>query len=71
MIIFKNVKYRNILSIGNNFIEIPLNSNPTTLIVGKNGCGKCLRDSTLVDIDFDNLEVKKAFEDFIKEGNFE
>ncbi len=45
MIIFKNVRYKNFLSTGNNFTEIKLNSNKTTLIVGQNGAGK----STMLD----------------------
>ena len=45
MIIFKTVRWRNFLSTGNNFIEIQLNRNPTTLIIGENGAGK----STVLD----------------------
>ena len=45
MIIFKNVKWKNFLSTGNTFIEIYLDKNPTTLIIGENGAGK----STILD----------------------
>ena len=45
MIIFKTVRYKNFLSTGNAFTEIPLNSHKTTLIVGQNGAGK----STILD----------------------
>jgi len=45
MINFKYVRWRNLLSTGNNFIEIQLDRNPTTLIVGENGSGK----STVLD----------------------
>lgn len=45
MIIFKTVKYKNLLSSGNIFTEIDLTSNKTTLIVGENGSGK----SSLLD----------------------
>jgi len=45
LIIFKAVRWRNFLSTGNNFIEIQLNRNPTTLIIGENGAGK----STVLD----------------------
>ena len=45
MIIFKKVKYRNLLSSGNKFTEIQLDSHNTTLILGENGAGK----STLLD----------------------
>lgn len=40
MIEFKTVRWKNLLSYGNVFTEIGLNSNKTTLIVGKNGHGK-------------------------------
>jgi DNA repair exonuclease SbcCD ATPase subunit len=45
LIIFKIVRWRNFLSTGNNFIEIQLDRNPTTLIIGENGAGK----STVLD----------------------
>jgi DNA repair exonuclease SbcCD ATPase subunit len=40
MIILEKVRYKNLLSVGNNFIEIELNKNPTTLLIGKNGSSK-------------------------------
>ena len=45
MIIFKHVRWKNFLSTGNNFTDIQLDRNPTTLIVGENGSGK----STILD----------------------
>ena len=45
MIIFRYVRWRNFLSTGNNFIEIQLDRNPTTLIIGENVAGK----STVLD----------------------
>jgi len=45
MIIFKTIRWKNILSTGNSFTEIRLNKSPNTLIVGNNGAGK----STLLD----------------------
>ena len=45
MILFKKVRYKNFLSTGNVFTEIPLSENTTTLIVGENGAGK----STFLD----------------------
>ena len=42
---FKKIKYKNILSTGNTFTTINLDSKPTTLISGTNGSGK----STLLD----------------------
>ena len=45
MIQFKYVRWKNFLSTGNNFTEIQLDRNPTTLIIGENGAGK----STVLD----------------------
>ena len=43
MIIFEKIRYKNLLSVGNNFLEIDLNSHKKSLIVGKNGNGKSSR----------------------------
>ncbi len=69
MITFQKIRFKNLLSYGNQPTEIQLNRSPSTLINGRNGSGKCNRGSTLVDIDFEDPEVKKAFEDFIAEKN--
>ena len=45
MIVFENIKWKNFLSTGDQWTEIDLNGNPSTLIVGANGAGK----STLLD----------------------
>jgi len=45
MIIFKKLRYKNFLSSGDNFTQIDLNKNKTTLVVGTNGAGK----STMLD----------------------
>jgi len=45
MIIFKKVRWKNFLSTGNTFIEIDLDRNSSTLIIGENGAGK----STVLD----------------------
>ena len=45
MITLKTVRWKNFLATGNNFIEVQLNNDPMTLVVGKNGAGK----STLID----------------------
>jgi DNA repair exonuclease SbcCD ATPase subunit len=37
---FEKIRYKNILSTGNQFTEIKLKNNPTTLISGTNGSGK-------------------------------
>ena len=45
MIIFKKLRWKNLLSTGNVFTEVDLTSHSTTLIVGENGAGK----STILD----------------------
>ena len=45
MIIFRNVRWKNLLSTGNYFTEIDLSQNSNTLVVGENGSGK----STMLD----------------------
>jgi len=45
MIIFEKIRWKNFLSSGNSFIEVDLNNNSTTLVVGHNGAGK----STILD----------------------
>ena len=45
MIIFEKISWKNFLSTGNHSIEVILNQNPTTLVVGQNGAGK----STILD----------------------
>ena len=44
-ILFKELRYKNILSTGNNFTTIQLNDRTTTLVSGSNGAGK----STILD----------------------
>lgn len=45
MILFKKIRWKNLLSTGNFFTELDLNTHSTTLIVGENGAGK----STFLD----------------------
>lgn len=45
MITFEKIRYKNLLSSGNSWTEIPLNENKSNLIVGSNGHGK----STILD----------------------
>ena len=45
MILFKTIKYKNLLSTGNQYTEIDFTKNKTNLIVGTNGAGK----STILD----------------------
>ena len=45
MILFETIRWKNFLSTGNQFTEINLNKDQTTLIIGNNGAGK----STILD----------------------
>lgn len=45
MILFKKLRWKNLLSTGNHFTELVLNGNTNTLVVGTNGSGK----STMLD----------------------
>ncbi len=50
MIKFKFLRWKNLLSTGNNFTEINLSKSKTTLIVGENGAGKCFCINTPIRI---------------------
>jgi len=45
MILFEKIRWKNFLSTGNQYTEVELDSNSTTLIIGTNGSGK----STVLD----------------------
>ena len=45
MILFKNIRWKNFLSTGNQFTEVDFTKNSTNLIIGSNGAGK----STVLD----------------------
>jgi len=45
MILFKVIRWKNLLSTGNAFTEVQLDKYKNTLIVGENGAGK----STILD----------------------
>ena len=45
MILFEKIRWRNLLSTGNNWTEVNLRSTSTTVIIGTNGAGK----STILD----------------------
>jgi len=45
VLVFRNIRWKNLLSTGNSFTEIKLDNTSNTLIVGENGSGK----STLLD----------------------
>lgn len=65
MVIFKAVRFKNFLSSGNIFTEINLAGSKKTLIIGKNGSGKCLERSTEIDVLINNPQVQSAFEEYL------
>jgi hypothetical protein len=48
MLCIQKIRYKNILSSGNQFIEIELDSNRTTICRGINGSGKCVGINTKI-----------------------
>jgi hypothetical protein len=50
MIVFNSIKYKNFLSTGNVSNEIRLDKSRSTLVVGKNGEGKCVCINTPIRI---------------------
>lgn len=62
MIIFKKLRYQNLLSTGNQFTELDLNRSRSTLIVGENGAGKCVDPSTQIEVQMDDEIYKKYIE---------
>lgn len=67
-ILFKTIRYKNLLSTGNVFTEIVLNKSPTTLVTGENGNGKCVRGSTKINVKFKNEEVEILFLEFLNKS---
>lgn len=65
MIVFKSITIKNFLSYGNVPTQFHLNKHPTTLIVGKNGQGKCVDKFTEIDVGFLDEETQLLFADFI------
>jgi predicted ATP-binding protein involved in virulence len=59
-VVFKKVRWRNLLNTGDDFIEIDLHSHATTLIQGVNGTGKCLVSDSKINIleDAENTAFK-------------
>ena len=50
MITFNSIRYKNFLSTGNVPNEIQLDKSRSTLVVGSNGCGKCVCINTPIRI---------------------
>jgi lipopolysaccharide transport system ATP-binding protein len=68
MIIFKTLRWKNLLSTGNHFTELKLNSNTNTLVVGTNGSGKSTLLRTIAGIyepTLGSIEVKGSIASLI------
>lgn len=67
MITFKKIKWKNLLSTGDHFTEVNLDTHRTTVLMGTNGAGKCLRGSTLIEIQFKTKEAEEAYKKFMND----
>jgi hypothetical protein len=65
MIIFKKVRAKNFLSVGNQFLDYDLNNEHLTCVKGNNGSGKCL--SYLAKIRLHNKVTGEVIETTIGE----
>ena len=66
MLLFKYIRYKNILSFGDNWTHIQLDRHKTTLIQGKNGGGKCLDPSTIIEVRILDSNLNDLFEKFLQ-----
>ena len=78
MLKIKQIAIKNFMSIGDSAEVIDFADKELTLIlgenldtsndisVGRNGCGKCLRGNTTIDIEFKNLKTKEKLLNFLK-----
>lgn len=65
MLIIKNVRWKNFLGTGNQFLEVDLTKSERTLVIGENGSGKCLLPTTEVDVIIEDPNIRKQFEEFL------
>lgn len=68
-IIFKNIRFKNLLSSGNSFIEVNLNNQGKTLIFGSNGDGKTTIIEALVFVLFGKSYKKLTKEQQVNSTN--
>jgi ABC-type branched-subunit amino acid transport system ATPase component len=50
MILFKKIRWKNLLSTGDHYTEIDFTKNSTNLIIGSNGAGKCVDINTIISL---------------------
>ena len=55
MITFNKIRWKNLLSTGNQFIDVQLDKSPTTLVCGDNGAGKTTMLDALTFVLFGKL----------------
>jgi len=66
---YNSVRWKNLLSTGNAFNEVKLDSHPVTVITGKSGGGKCLAKETKLVVRGVDEETHKKFLEFMKRRN--
>ena len=66
---FQSVRWRNLFSYGDTWTTVQLDRSPSTLVIGKNGHGKCLAGDTTVDVRFKSADVERLFVEFAKSLN--
>ena len=61
----KDITLKNFLSYGEQPVTIQFDRHNTNMLTAKNGVGKCVEKSTLVDIDFVDEETRRKFIEFV------
>lgn len=68
-IIWEKIVFKNFMSYGDTETTFFFNKSPSTLITGLNGAGKCVRENTNINIDFDDEHTRLLFIKFMEEIN--
>lgn len=65
--IINSISLRNFKSYGNNLQKLSFpKEGSLILLTGPNGNGKCVHDSTSIDIDIDDIILSEEFIDFLE-----
>jgi predicted ATP-binding protein involved in virulence len=64
--IVKEINIRNFKSFGNNKQSISFGDGELILLCGKNGHGKCVHESTSIDIDIKDISLTDEFINFLE-----